>query len=86
MIRLLCRNKVADFAKWKSAFDSHAEAQEAAGLVLENLWRSIDDPNEVFFLFHVSDLEGAKAFTSSGTAEEAAEKYGVLDGNLWFVE
>ncbi len=39
----------------------------------------------VFFLFHVSDIEGAKAFTSSGSAEEAAEKYGVLEGNLWFV-
>jgi hypothetical protein len=31
MIHLLCRNKVADFAKWKQVFDSHARAHREAG-------------------------------------------------------
>jgi hypothetical protein len=86
MIRMLCRNKVADFAQWKSAFDSHAEAQAAAGLKLESLWRSIEYPNEVFFLFSVADLEQARAFTSAVAPAEAAKKYGVLEGDIWYVE
>ena len=86
MIRMLCRNKVADFPRWKSAFDSHAEAQAAAGLRLEHLWRRLDDPEEVFFLFSVADMDKARDFISASSPEEAAQKYGVLDGNIWFVE
>lgn len=85
-MQMLCRNKVADYAKWKSAFDSHAEAQQEAGLKLEHLWRSLDDPNEVFFLFSVADLTKAQAFTSGITPAEAKEKYGVVEGNIWFLE
>ncbi len=33
---MLVRHKVADFARWKKIFDSHKEAQEKAGLKLEN--------------------------------------------------
>src|SRR5262245_39237656 len=47
MIRMICRNKLADFTKWKSVFDSHAGAHRKAGLSLESLWRGIENPNEV---------------------------------------
>ncbi|MEK7730306.1 MAG: hypothetical protein AAB363_00460, partial [Planctomycetota bacterium] len=60
-----CRNKVADFAQWKKVFDSHAEAQRQAGLHLQRLWRGIDDPNEVFMLFEVTDIEKARSFVTS---------------------
>jgi hypothetical protein len=86
MLRMLCRNKVADFAKWKAAFDSHAEAQEEAGLRLEQMWRNVEDEGEVFFLFSVADIERAKAFLTAEPPENAAQKYGVLEGNIWFVE
>lgn len=51
MIHMLVRNRVADFAKWKRIFDSHAEAHREAGLHLVHLWRSLEDQNNVFFLF-----------------------------------
>ena len=56
MIRMLCRNKVADFRKWKANFDSHRRAQEQAGLTLESLWRGLEDASNVFFVFAVADL------------------------------
>ena len=55
MTRMICWNEVKDFAAWKSVFDSHADAHTEAGLTLEGLWRDIDDPNEVIFIFQVSD-------------------------------
>jgi hypothetical protein len=86
MIYMVCRNRVADFSKWKHVFDSHAEAHTAAGLSLIHLWRSLDEPNNVFFVFVVSNIEKARAFVTAPEAAEAGKASGVLDGELHFVE
>jgi hypothetical protein len=86
MLHMLCRNRVADFEKWKQVFDSHAEAQQAAGLNLLYLWRSLDDPRNIFFLFEVESLDKARAFISAPQAAEAGQKSGVIDGDVSFVE
>lgn len=86
MLRMLCRNKVANFPKWKRGFDSHSKAQREAGLALEHLWRNADDAKEVFFVFAVANKRKAQAFVNAPGAAEAAEKYGVLEGDIWFVK
>ncbi len=86
MIRLICRNKVEDFANWKSIFDSHSDAHRQAGLLLEHLWRDLEDANQVFFIFAVADIAQAKAFISAPGAKESGQRSGVRDGNYWFVE
>ena len=83
---MLCRNRVTDFAKWKSIFDSHAEAHRAAGLRLVNLWRGIDEPRDVFFLFEVKDMAGARGFIDNPDAAEAGQDSGVVDGEWHFIE
>jgi hypothetical protein len=86
MIRMIVRNKVEDFARWKAVFDSQAEAARQAGLSLEQLWRGVEDANEVFFIFAVADINKAKAFLSAPDAEETGRRAGVRDGDYWFVE
>ena len=83
---MLCRNKVADFQKWKSVFDSHAAAHREAGLRLMNLWRSVEDPHNVLFLFEVLDIDKATAFISYPASAEAAKASGVLEGEYYFLE
>ena len=39
MVVMLCRNRVADFEKWKKVFDSNAQTSRDTGLRLMNLWR-----------------------------------------------
>ena len=73
------RHKVADFCDWKHVFDSDSAAQQAAGLQVERILRNIDDPDEVFLLFEVSDLEKARGFVSSGDVPEAQQQSGVVD-------
>lgn len=86
MTHMLCRNRVADFAGWKRVFDSHAEAHREAGLKLIQLWRSIDDPNNVFFLFEVSSIEKARSFLSAPAASKARQSSGVIDGpDIYFL-
>jgi len=84
---MLCRNKVTDFAQWKKVFDSHADAQQQSGLQLQRLWRGIDNSNEVFILFEVTDLEKARGFVTSPKVADAQRQSGVLEKpDIFFME
>jgi hypothetical protein len=86
MTNLLCRNRVSDFSQWRALFTSHAQAHWDAGLQLRALWRAVEDPNNVFFLFEVSDEGRARAFISNPAAAEAAAASGVIEGEYHFLE
>jgi hypothetical protein len=83
---MFCRNRVADFARWRAVFASHAPAHREAGLRLVNTWRSVDDPINVFFSFEVASMEKAREFIGNPEAAKAAEASGVIDGEYHFVE
>jgi hypothetical protein len=78
MNHLLIRHKVADFAKWKTAYDAHAGARQAAGLTELHLLQGIDDPNEVVILFTATDLDKVKALTSSEDMRTVMQNAGVI--------
>ena len=86
MAYMLVRNKVRDFDVWKTVFDDQLDAVRDAGLGLVHLWRSMDDPNEVFFLLSVSDMERAKAFTADPASAATGERAGVLEGKIHYVD
>ena len=86
MMVMLCRNRVANFEKWKSVFDSNTPALRDAGLRLMNLWRDVEEPNNVFLLFEVKDTDKARAFITDPAAAEAGKRSGVLDGECHFLE
>ncbi len=86
MIHMLCRNRVADFEKWRAVFDSHAEAHRAAGLRLVHLWRGVDDPNNVFFMFAVESLDQARRFIDAPESADAGQESGVIEGDYHFLE
>jgi hypothetical protein len=76
---LLVRHKVAEFDRWKSAYDAHLPSREQAGLKEERLLRNIDEPGEVLILFEVEDLQKAREFVDSADLKTAMEKAGVVD-------
>lgn len=86
MTYLLCRNHVADFSPWKAVFASHAGAHQDAGLRLVNIWRSVEEPINVFFMFEVASMDMAQEFISNPEAAKAGKASGVLDGEYHFVE
>jgi hypothetical protein len=75
----MIRHKVADFGKWKSAYDEHASARASAGLKEEQLLRSTDNPNEVVLLFSAEDIDRAKQFAASDDLRERMQQAGVID-------
>jgi hypothetical protein len=85
MTVMLCRNRVADFSKWKAVFDANLPSATDAGLRLTNLWQDLADPNNVFFLFEVESVERARAFIEDPEAAKSGEASGVLDGECHFL-
>lgn len=79
MTYMLCRHKVADYDHWKLIFDSNSLAQQNAGLKVELHWRGIEDPNEVFILFAVDDIERAKTFVTPPEPTDARQKPGLFN-------
>jgi hypothetical protein len=76
---LLVRHKVSDFDKWKRVFDSHAAAQQRAGLKIIRIMRNVEDPSEVVLFFEAKTIEGAKGFVFSPEVPQSKEQSGVVD-------
>lgn len=76
---LLVRHKVRDFQTWKSAYDAHLPAREAAGLRELYLLRNIEDATEVVLWFEAEDLRKAQAFAQSADLRQAMTRAGVVD-------
>lgn len=64
--RLLVVHHVKNFDAWLKVFDSEGKATRAGyGLIDRGIARGIDDPNQVYVIFAVSDLAKAKARAAS---------------------
>jgi hypothetical protein len=86
MLAMLVRNRVEDYSRWKSVFDSQDPAAREAGLHLTDLWRDVEDPNNVFFLFRISDLDKARVFVADPKSAEVGKAAGVVDGEIHILE
>jgi hypothetical protein len=83
---MLCRNRVADFDRWRAVFASHEAAHREAGLELVGLWRGVEDANEVCFLFAVARMDRAREFIADPGAAEAGRASGVIEGEYRFLD
>ena len=84
---LMVRHKVADFDQWKTFFDSHKEVQLEYGLHFHMLHRNIDDPDELFIIFEIADLDRAREFLNSTELFIVQKQAGVLDKpDIWFLK
>jgi len=73
-----CEIKVADYAKWKVSFDASAAARKAAGEKSYRLFRTADDPNNLFLLCEWDSVQRAKEFLASPELRKDQEESGVV--------
>lgn len=71
-------HRVKDFDAWLKVFDNEGTAARAAeGLYDVVLARGVDDPNLVFMVFDIKDLDQAKASIGSDAKKALMESAGV---------
>ena len=85
-MQLLVRNKVKDFSKWYAYFREDSVAAAENGVTLAAIWQTADDPNDVFFLLDVEDVDRANAFMARPESQEIGIKSGVIDGEFHYLE
>ena len=71
-------HKVADFAKWFTAYEGHDSARLASGLHNYVIGRGFEDSNMVTIVLRVDDTTKAKAFAKDPGLKAAMQKGGVL--------
>lgn len=74
---VLVRHKVADYAKWKLAYDGHDSARLANGLHSYVIARGLEDSNMVLIGMKMDDVEKAKAFAAAPDLKDVMKKAGV---------
>jgi quinol monooxygenase YgiN len=78
MATFIVHHTVEDYAKWKPFFDQDSAARKAAGSKGGILYRSADNPNELFILWDWEDLASARKFAESPDLREIMQKAGVV--------
>ncbi len=87
MASMFIRHRVADYAKWKFAFDEHGGVRREYGFTGHSLHREAGDPNVVIIAFRVADVNRAKEFASSDDLRATMERAGVQGPpEIWFAE
>jgi heme-degrading monooxygenase HmoA len=76
---LLVRHRVADYERWKVAFDAHGVTRQANGSRGGQLFRDAADPNELVVLLEWDILENARQFAHSEELREVMQRAGVVD-------
>ncbi len=74
MVHVIVRHKVADFAKWKQAFDAYLNRRMAAGETGFRVFQSIDDPRDVTVFTDWESMEHARRFMQSDDLRKAMQK------------
>jgi hypothetical protein len=62
MDHILARIKGADMEEIKSVLRADAAEHARQGLMLRHVWRNVDDPDEIVFIFTAADLGRARKF------------------------
>ena len=87
MAHFLVHHKVEDYKTWKLVFDGHSSLRSEAGSQGGKIFRSTNDPNELFVLLEWDSLENAQKFAQSDSIKEAMQKAGVVGiPSVYFVE
>ena len=75
---MIIRHKVADYAKWKPAYDSHDSARLANGLHNYIIARGTEDANMVMVAMRMDDVDKAKAMAGSQSLKDKMKGGGVM--------
>ena len=60
--------QVDNLDEWKKVIESDKKAHQEAGLRFSKVWKNVDNPKQIFFLFEVEDLNIAKSFLQKAGA------------------
>ena len=81
---MLIKHKVLDYKKWRPAYDAHDSIRKAYGQTDLDLLTADSDPNNVFIVEKISDVQKARDFTSLPSLKDVMTKAGVVSAPSFY--
>jgi heme-degrading monooxygenase HmoA len=75
---LFVHHEVEDYKKWKTVFDAHSFARSETGSKGGKVFRSANNPNEIFVLLEWDSIENAQKFGQSENIKEIMKNAGIV--------
>ncbi len=86
MLHLLTRRKVSDYDRWWAFHQSFIPERRQAGLEERNVFRNLNDPDEVFVLYAFHDLMKAEEYVARLAQPSLQEQAGIVGiPEAWFL-
>ena len=76
-VRMFIRHEVNDYAAWRKVYNDFDAKRKTMGVIGQEVYQSIDNPNDVTVTHDFRKAETAKAFAASAELKGAMEKAGV---------
>jgi len=85
MIKMFVRHEVADYGKWKKAYDEFDAARRGMGVAGDAVYRAVDNDKDTTATHDFESMDKAKAFIESPRLKEVMEAAGVTNQpTIWF--
>ena len=85
MVRIFVRHKVQDYAAWRKGYDAFEPTRVKTGARGHDVYRDVDDGNDLTVWHDFDNLEAAKAFANSNELKTAMKDAGVIGAPVvWF--
>ena len=85
MIRMFVRHDVADYGKWRKAYDDFDAERRRMGVTGDAVCRAVDNDRDVTVTHDFESLDKAKAFMESPRLKEVMTAAGVTgQPTVWF--
>jgi quinol monooxygenase YgiN len=82
---MFVKHDVADYDKWKAAFDKHLDARKAIGVMWHSVSRHVDNDKTAILHFVGTDLAKMQAFAGSDDLKKVMKEAGVTGPpEIWF--
>jgi hypothetical protein len=76
-VTAMVQHRVADYDKWRKAYDGFAGAQKAGGVTRQSVYRATDDPSNLLVMHGFATAADAEAFLASTELRNAMRQAGV---------
>lgn len=85
MATLFVRHNVADFGKWKQAYDDFDAERKTLGVTSHGVYQGDGNANDVTVYHEFATMEAAKAFAGNPRLKEVMAAAGVQGApTIWF--
>ena len=78
MAMVILSHKILDYNRWRPAFDADTQRRNEAGFKNVTVYRSAEDPNNIYILGETDDPSKLASMMSDPNLGELMEKAGVI--------